>query len=311
MARTLGVVQAAVLGILFGIVGTGSAQTTLPPPQIAVSPSKFEINIGAKPSVESLRVFNLGVEPVTVTVNVATWDLDENSAVRIVEPSEQSLDQWLVINPLTFVVEAGQSQAVRFSIRPRVAPQTGEHRAMIYLTEQPREDANGPVTVRFQLGIAVYGYVGEVTHQGELESVEIVPDSNPVAAAFDISSVGNAHVRLRGQYAVWPADAFPGSEKTEEIPDLALPDPTIPEPIFAAGFLPTTPVLASTRRTIVLQAPNQLPPGDYVLDLNARLGDVEIDQSLRFSVAPPPTPTPTVVPETDPPPEETTEKIPE
>ncbi|MCD4749137.1 MAG: hypothetical protein K8R59_07170 [Thermoanaerobaculales bacterium] len=304
MVKIPGALWLAVFGVLFGLVQSGSTQDVTPPAQIAVSPSKFEVLIGAKPSVESLRVFNLGGDAVTVAVSVATWDLDENNSVRHIEPTEQTLDQWLVINPLKFTVETGQSQAVRFSIRPRVAPEAGEHRAMIYLTEQPLENPDAPVTVRFQLGIAVYGYAGEVTHVGALHSVEVIPGSNPASAAFDISSLGNAHVRLRGQYAVWPADAFPGSEKTEAIPKLDLPDTVLPEPILEAGFLPTTPVLASKRRTIVLSTPKELPPGEYVLDLNAILGDAVIDQNITFVVEAPP-PTPTASPETSADPEET------
>jgi hypothetical protein len=276
--------------LIFGHVASAQTvtETASPPAQIAVSPSKFEVVIGPKPAVESLRVFNMSSDPVTVLVNVATWDLDEDSRVRIVEPTEQSLDQWLVINPLQFTVGGGESQAVRFSIRPRVQPDPGEHRAMIYLTQQPQEDTSAPVTVRFRLGVAIYGYVGDIRRVGTLHGVTIGEGSNPISAAFDIASDGNAHIRLRGQYAVWPAATYPGWERTDEIPKLELPKTVVSEPIVDAGFLPTTPVLAGTRREIVLHIGKTLPPGNYVLDLNGRLGDTSVDRGLPFTVAPVP-----------------------
>jgi hypothetical protein len=293
MTRFVTTLRVTVLLFAIGPPMFAVAQAEEPPAQIAVSPSKFEVEIGSKPSVESLRVFNLGSKPVTVTVSVATWDLDENSKVRIVEPTEQSLDQWLIINPLEFTIEEGQSQAVRFSIRPRVQPEPGEHRAMIYLTQQSEDDSSSPVTVRFRLGVAIYGYSGEIQRTAVLHGISVDDDTQRVSAEFDIASDGDAHVRLRGQYSVWPASSYPGPERTEEIPDLELPKTSIPDPIVEAGFLPTTPVLAGTRRTIVLHTSKKLPPGDYVLDINGKLSNLTIDRGLPFTVVPA-SPTPAV-----------------
>ena len=117
------------LGCLVASVITAGA---VPPAQIAVSPSRFEIEIGPSPTTEALRVFNFSDRPVDVQASVAHWELDRNSRVVIVEPTEQSLDQWIVMNPLRFTIPAGGSQTMRFSIRPKTAPDPGEHRAMIY-----------------------------------------------------------------------------------------------------------------------------------------------------------------------------------
>ena len=103
-----------------------SAGELEPPAQIAVSPSRFEVEIGPKPTTEAVTVMNLGKDPVTIMVTVASWDLDELNKVRILEPDEQSLDQWMVINPLRFTVPSGKSQTVRFSIRPKIRPLPGE-----------------------------------------------------------------------------------------------------------------------------------------------------------------------------------------
>ena len=100
--------------VLVATLGATGVQEPIPPARVAVSPSKFEIEIGAKPTTQALRLFNLGDERVEVQVTVATWELDEANRVQVVEPTEQSLDQWIVINPLRFEIPAHESQTVRF-----------------------------------------------------------------------------------------------------------------------------------------------------------------------------------------------------
>jgi hypothetical protein len=281
-----------VLALLFWVVGLqapglATAQTPPEPPaQVAVSPPRFELELGSKPVNESLKVLNLGEDPVTVEVSVYPWVLDENNQVQIVEPDEQSLDQWMVINPLRFTISGGGSQVVRFSIRPRIEPEPGEHRAIIYLKQILPEvtEERAPLRVSFRLGVGVYAWVGDVTREATIHSVELVPASSPPAFGFDISSSGTAHVRLEGQYAVWRADDFPGSEATSQIEGIDTAGAEIPEPVHEVGTLPTIPVLPGTRRSLALQLLEDLPPGDYVLDLNGAVAGVAIDQAIRFEV---------------------------
>jgi len=100
MNRTAGCLARLASSLVVTLVGAfvvaGAAEVT-PPAQIAVSPSRFEVEIGSKPTTEAVDVMNLGDEPVSIAVSVVTWDLDEGNQVRIVEPTEQTLDQWMVI----------------------------------------------------------------------------------------------------------------------------------------------------------------------------------------------------------------------
>ncbi len=262
------------------------AQDTLPPPMIAVSPSIFELEIGATPSVHSLRAINFGKKPVTVNVSLATWDLDQQNDVRLLDPDEQSLDQWIVINPLSFTIEPGKSQSVRFSIRPRVRPEPGEHRAMIYFNQVlSEEDTDEQMRVRFRIGVAVYGTVGEVKRVGELHSVDLVEGSNPVKAGLQISSKGTAHARIVGHYAVWPAALYPGLSSEDRILDLNMLDAVLPKAVVDAGDLPRIPVLAGDCRQIWFQAARPLPAGNYILDLDFDLGENTYDRALPFTVS--------------------------
>ena len=281
------ILRLAVLAIIIGLSVIAAARAATPPAQIAVSPSKLEVTVGPRSTTESVTLMNLGNEPVDVDVSVANWDLDEASEIRILEPTEQSLDQWMVINPLRFTVAGGKSQTVRFSIRPRVEPRPGEHRAMIYFNQVLPEKSQDVVRVKFSLGVAVYAMVGEIERRGTLHDVDVVGGSNPPVARLDVSSDGSAHVRMAGQYAIYPADVYPGTEHTDWVPDQSPQEIVVPEMAVAAGALPPRPVLAATRREIVLQTHGELAPGNYVLDLNGDLQGTSIDMAIPFSISEP------------------------
>lgn len=271
---------------LLALVAT-FAQAAPPPPQVAISPSRFELRIGSKPTVETLRFFNYSEDEVRVKVSLANWDLDDAGAVRLLPPTEQSLDQWMVVNPLEFTVKGGQSQAIRFSIRPRVQPEDGEHRAMIYLDQVPTAKDIELASMRFRFGVAVYADAGVVSRAAQLHEAEVVEANGMRLAVFDIENQGNAHARFSGQYQIWPADRHPGLDKTVIFPDLAQPGFELPAAIQAAGHLPGKPVLPGSRRSVAMQLPSDLPPGDWILDVAGDLSGSPVEHAVAFSVAPP------------------------
>ena len=248
--------------------------------QIGVSPPRFELDIDSKPATHSLRLFNYGEKQVTVSVSVHNWDLDENNEVRILSPTEQSLDQWIVLNPLHFTVEGGQTQTVRFAIRPKVQPARGEHRAIIYLQEVREDDDNTAFQVVFRLGVAVYGFVGDVTRTGILHGIRV----NGNRAEIDVSSTGTAHIRFDGQYAVWGADEYPGPSKTRAIVNSGAEDTKPPQGVYYSDTIPTTPFLPGTRRTLSITFGEPLPEGRYFLDVNSDLGTAVVDTGIAFNV---------------------------
>lgn len=290
VSRWRGVTTLVALAAI-GLSGAAAAQEpetrpdVQPPARIAVSPGKFEVPIGPQPVVESLKLINFGDSPVDIRVSLASWDLDDNSRVRLLESGEQTLDQWMLVNPRTFTVEAGGEQTVRFSIRPRQRPSEGEHRAMIYFEEVPgARSEEKPVQVRFKLGVAVYAHAGDVERAGRLNELRVAADPRLLRADFDISSVGNVHVRMRGQYAIWPADAFPGLDAIGPFEGLDRPDFRPPAPALLVGALPNTPVLAGTRRALPLVGGHGLPAGRYVLTALGELGPGTIREAVEFTI---------------------------
>lgn len=265
--------------VVLALVGSAEAQ-------IGISPARTEFFLDDGPKTHSIRVFNLGTRRVSISVEVNNWELDEENKVRIIPPTEQSLDQWLVINPLRFTLEPGGSQAVRFAARPRLQPEPGEHRALVFFEQIP--DDNMPENpdgsrILFRLGTSVIGLVEPVVRDGVIHAV--TADRNTIS--FDIESRGNTHVRLRGQWALWPVALFPGREKTMPIEGLDEDEEaTLPDGMTAAGTLSLTPVLPGTRRMVTTSIFAELDPGDYVFDLHGTVGGMDIGRTIELKVLP-------------------------
>ena len=229
---------------------------------------------GQRPAVRSGRAHGAQVQ---VQHHAA---LDQRS-IRRRAPDEQSLDQWMVVNPLHFSIPARGSQTVRFSIRPRVPPRPGEHRAMIYFNQVLPPAEHKAVRVKFSFGVAVYAAVGDVSRIGEIHDVSIVPGTNPVVVRLDVSSAGTAHVRLSGRYAIYAADAYSGAQ------DSVSRGPAEGQGASAAvasGLLPSRPVLPSTRRQLRIQTEHELPTGAFVLDLSGDLSGQPVHVALPFRI---------------------------
>ncbi|MEM7554393.1 MAG: fimbria/pilus periplasmic chaperone [Cyanobacteria bacterium P01_A01_bin.84] len=277
-------IRSIVLGLIAAFtLGIPMRVTAL---EIGVSPPRFEIEINDKQRSQSFKIKNFAKEPVEMRAYVHSWVLDEHNKVKIVESTEQTLDQWITFTPSKFTIPAGGEQTVRFAIRPKVKPNSGEHRAILYLEEVPKKTNNSQSVVTLaRLGVVIYAYSGKVERVGTLNSVNVDAKANgTMAAVFDVSSEGNAHVRVKGQYAIWKADQYPGAETTQKIQNLGKPKAQLPANIVNAGIIKINPILPSTRRQLEFPIAKKLPPGKYILDINGELSGVPIDKGIPFTV---------------------------
>jgi Pili and flagellar-assembly chaperone, PapD N-terminal domain len=252
---------------------------------IGVSPNRIELEISRKTRTQAIRVLNLSSEPIELKAYVRTWKMNQDNKLVEMPSTEESLDQWTVFTPSQFTIPPRSAQTIRFAVRPKVQPKPGEYRAVLYFEEIPSasQKAEGMRSVG-RLGVVIYGYVGNIKRVGVLNSVTVAPQSNGVTALFDISSQGNGYVRLKGQYAIWPAAKYPGATATKLIDDLEKPGKKLPENLLAAGNLPLLPVLPNTRHHLELPITKTLEPGKYVLDINGELNGVKIDQGIPFTI---------------------------
>ena len=251
-----------------------------PPGQIGIAPSMFEIAIGQNPVNESVRIFNLKKTPTTVKVEVYNWTLDEKNEVKLLPPDKQSLERWMLINPISFTVDPGKSQVVRFSIRPTAKPDPGEHRAIIYFVEQPataNADSSKALEILFKLGVGVYGYADPVKHSGVLNALSFDKASSSIVA--DIANSGNVHTRLKGNYSIWKKDAFPGIGAAAKFADTDKKEKQ-PAGLIISGQINQTPVLPGSRRTLSTQIPLPKAPGSYIVAVNGSIDGKTVEKTF-------------------------------
>lgn len=269
---------------LAGTNSWGQSGGTAPPPRIAVSPPRVEIDLDAGHPTEAIHVINLSDKETRISVSVAHWDLDENNKVRDIAPTEQSLDQWIVINPLEFAIPPGEQQTLRFAIRPRIAPMAGEHRAMIYLEQQPDEvgDASSSVNIRYRVGVAVYGLSGQIDRRGGIRAIRHTTSGENQFLDVDTISEGNASVRLSGRYGIWPQADYPGDEDARTILDEPQDGPENRSGVV--GTLPQIPILPGTARIIRARLPD-LPPGAYSLYVSGSVSGRPFAERLEITAS--------------------------
>lgn len=253
--------------------------------QVALSPPMADISLDGPVQTQSFRLMNDSHAPMHVAVTVSNWGQDANGNVITVPTTEQSLAPWVQINPTEFTVAPGQSQVVRYAIRPALVLTPGEHRAMVFFTEKhlPGDNApSGKLRVNFNLGASIYGHVGPVHENGQIDSIK----TSAQALMFAVHNTGNATTRMRGQYAIWKSDAYPKKDDIAISADQLQDSYKSPNGLVRHGKLPTSAVLPDSNRTVTLDLSKQpLPPGSYVLRTRATLGDTDISRELRFNVS--------------------------
>ncbi len=251
--------------------------------QVAITPQIYTIDLDKQPNqTYSFRLMNFSKAAIPIAVSVINWTMNAKGQVEPAPLEEQSLAPWLQINPTRFVLSPESSQVVRFAIRPAVPLLPGEHRAMIYFSQQAEgPQPKGTFRVLFQLGAAVYARVPPYTMQGEIVSAK--PDAHGVS--FEVRNTGNATARMIGQYVVWKQDAVPATGPWP----VHLGDEHFRAPgLAASGALPLDADLPGLTRSVRLEFEdkNGLPPGNYVLYMRGTFGAPNIERELRFNVPP-------------------------
>lgn len=264
---------------LVALLSAGAAHA-----QVAVSPQMLDLDVAEAAATHAFRIYNETTETKHVRVSLSAWDKDEQNNVRELPPGPTGLERWTVVSPLEFELPPGQSQAVRFSLRPPVALPPGEQRLMLWFNEETpiaTQHATTTLAVRFRIGAAIYVHTGAVDRRGELHAVA----AREGALAFDLTTTGNATTRLAGQYVVYPADAFPGAGKVPRLERVGDPQTRLPAGAVAAGPLPGTSILPQARRSVPLDlAPHALAPGRYVVAVDGRFGDTPVTATVDYRV---------------------------
>lgn len=229
-------------------------------PTLAISPSRVELQPDEVNATKSVTVLNLGAKPMQVEVSVQNWDFDENNNYRAIPPTPQSLDQWLIINPVRLTIPAKGQQTVRMAVRPKAKPEDGEHRAMVFFKQVRSSESEG-VNVLFNVGVPIYAFFGDVQRQGTLHSMTYQAEAGTLD--FDITSSGNAYVRPQGFYSIFSDDGTADEELLSRL-DTETGEVKGDKPM-ASGKVASKPVFSGQRRTVRAAIPDDELSGSYAL----------------------------------------------
>lgn len=279
LKKTVKAIALSLIGLLAWEIPTVTAL------EMSVTPPRIEVDINSrKGRSNTIKLTNFADKPVQMRAYVKNWTMDEKNKFQDIPSTEQSLDQWIFFTPSKFTIPPGGTQTVRFAIRPKIKPESGEHRAVIYFEEIASNTESKTVNTKAAIGVVVYAYAGEIKRVGKVNSVSVDTKPNAIKAVFDVSNKGNAHVRMRGQYAIWRAANYPGAKATRYIKSNETSKNKLPANVIGVGNIKVPPVLPNTNRQLLQTVTDKLPPGDYVLDINAELSGVPVDKGIPFTV---------------------------
>ena len=256
------------------------------PAMVAISPSRVELKLGNNNRVDgNLRLVNLSDQDMVIHAEINNFDLDTNNQIRLIEPTEFSLDQWLIVSPLKFTIPAKKSQTIRLSARAPFKPSPGEYKALIGFEQQlPEGGSNEQTSIRvnFRLNAGIYVLSDPVQRKGEIQSIKAVQnEQGEEAIAITVKSTGNANVRLNGQMSVWSQGAFPGKNNVE-LYILSGDFINTPDNISHLSILPTSPVFAGTTRTLLTSVPPKTDSKPRVVFIKGRLGDTDFEKMITL-----------------------------
>ncbi len=236
----------------------------IPPPQIAVSPSRFDITYGKKMKTYALTLINYADHKIKAHISLSNWTLD-NDKIKELSPTPQSLDQWMLITPLNVSIAPKETQTIRFAIRPRSKPTPGEHRAMIWIDQvQDSQFENEGVQAKFRFGVAVYLSVPPVSAKGELQRISVTNTTNNIAVALKFSNSGNVHDRFNGTLSFWKANSTLSSQQKNDILTQDLKNTQL----VTKMAVPSNPLLPKLQQTTKVFLKKPKIKGPYILYLH-------------------------------------------
>ncbi|RUR31952.1 hypothetical protein ELY33_06990 [Vreelandella andesensis] len=263
--------------------------------QVGISPQNFIVDLDNPGKVHAYRLMNMGQSPIRIEVDLMSFELDEDNQVVPIVPTETSLENWIIVNPLELTIPPGDSQVVRFSIRPAIALPEGEHRTAMIFQQLPTTEEELPIASSsdasmvfkslFRLQTAIYATVGHVERTGHYHDVRLSGNS----LWIQVENTGNGHVRLSGDWALWPASQYSATQGNQWLDWLELTNsdrqanPLTPPPA-RHGQLSANPVMPNAKRWLRIPIGESLQPGRYHLELKGQLSDSPIQISTQLQV---------------------------
>jgi fimbrial chaperone protein len=244
--------------------------------QVGITPRLLELDQSQINKSQSFRLYNFTDEAVEVAVEINNWTMDQANQIELLPSTEQSLDQWTVVNPLNFMVKPQSSQTVRLAFRPPPLLPDGEYQAMIYFNQvlTDNDPDKKQLRSRFRIGAAVYLQQGPMTPSATVNRAWIEGDQ----LFIEVTNTGNTHVRFNGHGSLWNGEPKPDilnpDQPTTDIAGLLLHEP-----------LPTTPVLPGHTRRLRMDLGTVTPDPqtNYQLLLTGQLANQDLSMAIPIT----------------------------
>jgi P pilus assembly chaperone PapD len=245
---------AALVGIAWPL-SSATADTSLD-----VSPIRVTVRMNADEEyTNSLRVLNSGDEPTRLRAYVEDWYLDEvgTPIFRHAGTLERTASLWIESAPNDFLLEPGQTEYVRFTIKvPKGVPEAGYHGTLILETLPLNRAEGGPMQMFVQGRIAcmMYVTVGDPPKGAKITDLKTIQREGENLLRLQVANTGLDFIRLAGDLTIVEGDEVVG--EGDQLPDV--------------------PVLPGARRWIELELSPDHMFSNYLARITLDIADVGI-----------------------------------
>lgn len=175
--------------IIFGIISYGA--------NFSVAPTRFELDIN-KVATNEVHIFNNTSKPLRIETYLES---DKNFGEKY------NLNKNIAVFPKVIAIKPGAKQVVRFRVKPSKDLAEGENKSYLVFKELPRnikttapQNSDGSTTnisILTELGISIYGHLGEEILKGKLENVEVITKKTYIVLRGNATSKGNTSLKFR------------------------------------------------------------------------------------------------------------------
>ncbi|MBN1786865.1 MAG: hypothetical protein JW806_00555 [Sedimentisphaerales bacterium] len=218
---------------------------------IGIKPAYVELELDKGQAAGKFIISNLGEEEERFRVNAIHFTYSIDGGLSQMPTGPNSLATWIHFNPKELVMPPNSQRAVRFAIVPRGELKQGsEYWAAMELeslrtseTTSTDEESGKSVKLRVVSTIMVpmFGTVGDVVYEGNIEDVNIVTRSDGVFIHSIVNNTGAGRIGAKGEYII--TDAL---------------GQVVYEGKIGKGY-----VLGGTKRRFLHKIADELPEGKY------------------------------------------------
>lgn len=176
--------------LLMGVITYGA--------NFSVAPTRFELKID-KTATNEVYITNNTKRPL----RIETYLESDNDFGK-----EYNLNSNIAIFPKVIAIKPAGKQVVRFRVKPNSNLKAGEYKSYIVFKEVPYEiknsekkledqDGTSNVIIVTELGISVYGTLGEENLKGKIENFKLNYKDKVLGIKFDSISEGNCSYKYR------------------------------------------------------------------------------------------------------------------